>query len=183
MPTPEQNFAFIQTGLEELEEYLLSGVLFWSLPGAASRQRLTPGGLLLAMRSLNDGNVPGVRRPDVERLAAGLQALLDKQRSAWQRKCRREVHARLELWKNYLDDYRLSPEDHADLFPEQVRWRVLLQLLAEQVELRPDEDVILTGLDNIVKLSWLPGEFLWEPGMAGAFPEPEYWFLYGRLKT
>jgi hypothetical protein len=183
MPTPEQNFSFIQAGLEELEEYLLSDVLFWSLPGAARRQRLTPGSLLLAMRSLDGGNAPGVRSADVERLTAGLQVLLDRQRSAWQSKCRREVHARLELWKNYLDDYRLSPEDHADLYPEQVRWRVLLQLLADQVELRPDEDVILAELDNIVKLSWLPGEFLWEPGMAGAFPEPEYWFLYGRLKT
>jgi hypothetical protein len=104
-------------------------------------------------------------------------------RSAWERKCRREVRARLDLWRNYLADARQSPETLAQDFPQQVQWRVILNLLSNELTAPLPEAGALAELDTMLVEFWLPGGFVWEEELAGAFPEPEFWFLYGKMKS
>lgn len=183
MPTLAQDLAFVQAGLDELEAYLHSEVLYWPLSGPASLPRLTLGGLLLGLKRLRARCNSPAKAAQLTGLENRLDAVRSKWRSAWERKCRREVHARLNLWRNYLGDYRQSSESQAESYAEQVKERVLLQLLALELEAQTEEIESLAELDKMVKSSWLPEGFLWEPDLAAAFPEPEYWFLYGKLKS
>jgi hypothetical protein len=183
MPTTTQDLAFVRAGVDELEAYLLSDVLYWPLSGPSSLPRLTLGGLLLSLMRLRVRLNSPAEVAQVTGLENRLEAARTKWRSSWERKCRREVHARLGLWRDYLADVCQSTESQAESYPEQVKGRVLLQIMKHELEDPSGEIEILAELDKMVKSAWLPGGFVWEPDLAAAFPEPEYWFLYGRLKS
>lgn len=183
MPSAEQDLAFLNAGTEQLEEYLLSDELYWPLTGSSALPRLTIGGLLLAQRRLRARKLTG---PDIAQLTALEERLAEvrsKRRSAWEAKCRREVRARLDLWKNFLADYRQSPDTLAQEYPRQAQWRVLLTLLLDELFTPPPEARILEEFDTMLQAFWLPGAFVWEAELADEFPQTRFWFLYGRLKS
>ena len=184
MPTPEKDHAFFQAGVRELADYLLSGELFWRLSvWEGGLPRLTIGGLLLARTRLRARLTAPAAQADLAALEGQMDAIRLKWRSAWERKAGREVHARLDLWRNYLTDYRQSPENYADAYPQEVQWRVMLQLLTGEFSSPPPELEALSGLDAIVKSRWLLGDFIWDTDLMTGFPQQDYWFLYGKLKT
>jgi hypothetical protein len=182
MTNPAQRLAFVQAGLKELESYLQSDILFWTLTGPSSLPRLTIGGLLLEIACLHDGIVPtsGLMQP--ADLDLQLDAMRLKYRAAWQKKCRAEAHSRLRLWQDALNEYRNSADPQELSYAQLVKWRVILELLMKETQLDPAEVDILAELDKMVQMYWIPGDFTWEPELQQIFPEPEYWFLYGRLK-
>jgi len=175
MPTLAQDISYFQAGIESLEAYLLSEELFWPLAG--DQPRLTIGGMLLAGKRLKVRAEAGMWVA----LLARLEAVRSKWRSAWERKAGREIHARLILWKNFLDELRQNSDP--GVYSQQVQWRVMLQLLGGGLLIPPHELEALSGLDAILKTFWIPGAFVWEADLSPAFPEPDYWFLYGKLKA
>ena len=182
MTIREQRLHFLQAGIGDLESYLLSDVLYWQLPGPASRQRLTPGGLLLELTQIESQVEPTWQASEIRSIQSSLDRIRLEHRSAWERKIQQEIKARLQLWKAYLEEYRQNPDEQAAYYPKEVKWRVLLQLLLKEF---PDPMVqagSLFDLDKMVQSNWLPGNFLWEPYLMNAFQQPDYWFLYGRLK-
>jgi len=184
VPTPEKDHAFFEAGVRELADYLLSEELFWQMSvREADLPRLTIGGLLLARKRLRARLTAPAAQADLDALDAQMDTLRSKWRSAWERKAGREVHARLVLWSNYLADYRQSPENHAGAYPQEVRWRVILQLLSAEFRWFSGEEEALSSLDTVLKSYWLPGEFIWEADLSTAFPQRDYWFLYGKLKS
>lgn len=182
MPILEQDFAFVRAGLEELENYLLSDELYWPLSGYGNLPRLTIGGLLLSFRRVRARGHLAIEQAEIIGRTIALDLIRSKWRSAWERKIRRELRSRLDLWKNYLADYSQSPETQSGFFEQQVQWRVLLELLGGEMTEPAQELSILNDLDKVLKSSWLPGNFAWEPDLIEAFPQGEFWFLYGRLK-
>lgn len=174
MPSSNQDLSYFKAGLESLERYLLSDELFWFLGG--DWPLLTLGGMLLAGKRLAVGSA----QCDWPMLKSRLIEIRSKWHSVWERKAGREIHARLNLWKNYLQE--LQDKSDPTLFPQQVRWRVMLQLLGSEISTSPQELKNVDTLDLILKSIWLPGTFIWEPRLSIAFPEQEYWYLYGSLK-
>ena len=175
MSTLGKDIAYFQEGIESLEAYLLSNELFWPLK--ANQPRLTVGGMLLASQRLKarlSFGEWGSRLEQIDRVRL-------KWRSAWERKAGREVHARFDLWRNFLDDVRRSEAD-ADRYSQQVEYRVMLQLLRDKLTVPvPDLDA-LDALDQLLHTIWLRGDFVWDADLQSVFPESEFWFLYGRLK-
>jgi hypothetical protein len=175
MSTLEKDIAYFQEGMESLEAYLLSDELFWPLQ--ASQPRLTVGGMLLASQRLRVRLSFG----DWGSRVAQLDRVRLKWRSAWERKAAREVHARLNLWQNFLDDIRRSESD-AGMYSQQVECRVMLQLLRDELTVPVPDLEAVDALDRLFRTMWLPGVFVWDADLTGVFPEPAFWFLYGRLK-
>lgn len=159
----DQDLLYLDAGLRELQDYLLSRELYWPLSAASSLPRLTLGGLLLAMQRLG---------PRADSQAAQIEALRSKWRTAWDAKASREVRARGDLWRSYLQDYRESPDSHAGEYAQQVRNRAMLALLGEESD----------PLDESVKSMFVAGDFVWESECAGYFPRDAFWFLFGKLK-
>jgi hypothetical protein len=79
-------------------------------------------------------------------------------------------------------DYQYAPEQHADAYPHEVRLRVMLHLLGEEMSDRPDEQQVLPQLDKILHRSLVQSMFIWAEYLQMAFPAEVYWYLYGNLK-
>lgn len=170
--------AFFEAALDDLEAYLLSDELYWPLSmRGISLPRLTLGGLLLTWRRLQ---AYGESRPDDEQR---LSYWRERWRAAWEKKARREFASRFNLWRNYLEDYFDAPSRYAPDYPQEVRQRVLLELLRSEIPEPRPEDEMLSGLDARLRTAFLPGNFLWEAPLQPFFPPERWWYLYGRLKT
>lgn len=169
MSTLEADRAYYENGIEELERYLLSNELYWPCRSRTpDLTQLTPGGLLLVRARLT-----GWRATGLEALDARLDGIRSAWRSAWEGKALREVHARSELWREFLSGYHGSPREVARLYSQHVRQRVIIALLGEKSD----------PMDSLLKNIFLPGSFLWEEKLQGGFPQSEFWFLYGTLNT
>jgi hypothetical protein len=170
--------AYLQAGIPELEAYLLSREIYWPLStNRSDLPLLTLGGLLLAQARLSISSQP------IQGLSAHLEAVRSSWWVAWETKAGSEFRARFALWKNFLTDYGSNPEEHASAYPYEVRTRVKLHLLDEQLPAHPDEWDALSQLDNGLKTALVPSSFLWEPALQEVFPSEVYWYLYGKLRT
>ncbi len=183
MSTLTQDRAYLQMGVKELEAYLLSDELYWPLAGKSELPRLTLGGLLLAQRRLAVRLDSLADQAELKSLEAHMAAIGSKWSVAWERKASREVQNRFNLWRDFLDEYQHSPDRNAADYPSRVQGRVMIHLLGELISPRPPEFAALQELDARLRSAWIAGEFIWEHDLAAAFPESEYWYLYGKLKT
>jgi hypothetical protein len=172
MPNLDQDKRFLDSGIQVLSDYLLSKELFYPLDG--DLPRLTIGNLMLARYRLT---ATGQDAHSNE-----METIKEKWRTAWGQKASREIHTRLELWRNFLSEYRASPGNNADRYPVEVRHRAILQLLAEDAA-DTSELVLLPELDSLLKGYLLSNEFIWEKQVAASFDPAEFWYLYGTLKS
>jgi len=171
-----------------LEDYLLSKDVYWQLgadspAGEPPFPSLTLGGVLLAQARLKARALDGDLRSRRERINYRIDAIRTKWRAAWEKKAREEFSARLVLWRNFLEEYRLDPESNADRYPYEVSRRVMLDLLEREAgQLLPAEREMVSGLDLVLYANFQSGDFVWEPELAGGFPKDRYNYLYGRLR-
>ncbi|MFO3796334.1 MAG: hypothetical protein ACK8QZ_03505 [Anaerolineales bacterium] len=169
---------YFQAALDELETYLLSNQLYWplSVPGV-SLPRLTLGQLLLTRLRIQ---ARGLLLPEQ---GNRLEQVRRRWQAAWEKKARHEFNARLNLWKNYLEDYFESPSNYAVDYPQEVRLRVILALLHQEISSPLPEEEALAALDARLRTAFIPGPFVWEADLSTAFPPQTWWYLYGKLKT
>lgn len=185
MPSFEYDLTFLQGGIPELQAYLLSHEIYWSL-GLASPARerpypqMTLGWLLLAHYRAA-GWPQGKTSPQLASLTHQLETTRAKWHTAWHKKAAQEFSSRLKLWANYLNDYR-ADKTHAHQYAYESQRRVLLHLLENEAgELPSAESDLLKGMDSYLRAVLHSGDFVWEPDLASAFPKEEYWYLYGSL--
>jgi hypothetical protein len=138
---------------------------------------LTIGGMLLVKTRLE------ARGERIEALVAQLDTVRSKWRAAWETKAGREVGARMRLWSNYLADYRQNPEQHADAYPHEVRYRVMLHLLLAELPIPPAEQEALSQLDGLLRSRLISSDFIWDADLQAEFSREVYWYLYGKLKS
>jgi hypothetical protein len=178
MTSVEKDKAYLEVGIPELEDYLLSDELYWPITARGyDLPRLTVGGLLLAKARLE------ARGERIGSLAAQLDGIRSKWRVAWEAKAGRGVQARMRLWGNYLSDYRQNPEGYADAYPHEVRYRVMLHLLLAELSGTSAEQKELAQLDSLLRVNLISGDFIWETELQAGFPREVYWYLYGKLKS
>jgi hypothetical protein len=174
----EKDKAYLEAGISELEHYLLSDELYWPITTRGfNLPRLTIGGVLLAKARLE------ARGERIESLVAQLGAVRSKWRVAWEAKAGRGVQARMRLWSNYLSDYRHNPEGHADAYPHEVCYRVMLHLLLTELPTPSPKQSELTQLDSLLRMNLISSDFIWEADLQVGFPREVYWYLYGKLKS
>jgi hypothetical protein len=188
MPTFEYDLRYLQAGAGQLEAYLLAGELYWPIgvnppKGQPPYPQLTPGGLLLARQRLGAIAETPAQQAELTRLEQRLEALQAHWRMAWGKKASQDFHARLKLWRNFLEEYREKPSAHYDRYTYEVTRRVQLHLLApEAVDLPLAETQALDGLDQLLRAVFRSGSFVWEERLAAGFPPAIFWYLYGRLR-
>jgi hypothetical protein len=188
MPSYEYDLRYLQAGVDQLEAYLLVEELYWPAGVSAPRgqppyPQLTPGGLLLARQRLQATAETPAQQAELMRLERRLEALQSQWRTAWGKKARQDFHARLKLWRDFLEEYREKPSAHFDRYAYEVGRRAQLQLLiSEAIDLPSAEAQSLDGLDKLLRAIFAPGAFVWEERIASSFPPTSYWYLYGSLR-
>ena len=188
MPSVEYDLRYLQAGLPVLEDYLLSNDLYWpvgiSAPvGEPPYPQLTLGGVGLARTRLQAFSLTPAQQTRLDSTVAQINTLWTRWRTAWGKKARAEFHARLNLWRDYLMEYRTSPRENFDRYAYEVTRRVQLHLLKQDAEGIPSEEILLLdSLDGLLKAAFQPGEFIWGENLASSFPPQVYWYLHGRVK-
>jgi hypothetical protein len=157
----EKDQQYLTAGVPQLQDYLLSGQLYYPL--SLSLPQLTLGGILLSLKRMGT---------QASKFEAQVEAIRSKWRSAWDAKSSREIKARSELWMNYLSEYRDDPKAGVRLYPQNVRYRAMMSLLGK---IEDDADVFLKSV-------FREGKFVWEEECAPNFPREIFWYLYGTLK-
>jgi hypothetical protein len=187
MPTAAYDLRYLQAGFDQLESYLLSHDLYRPIgiqaaPGETPYPQFTLGWLLLARLRVQVTSQSAAERFELECLSAQIDALHSRWRSAWGNKAQAEFRARLNLWRDFLEEYREHPASNYDRYAYEVSRRVLLELLAPEVAQLPEADrQALFGLDHWLLAVFAPGAFIWDPILAPGFPQPKYWYLFGKL--
>lgn len=175
--TPREDMDILHSAAADLEQYLLSQVLYWPVEGG-SRARgqapsLTPGNLLLAQTRLGAIILPQEKAEEVARLNAKVAETRQRWASAWGRKAVQEFSARLDLWNNAVQEIAANPAGAARLYSQDVRGRVLLELLVTEngAKLLEPADLKLRAVSH-------SGQFVWPLDLQVAFPSFRFWFLY-----
>jgi hypothetical protein len=188
MPSIEYDLNYLQAGLADLEGYLLSNELYWSIDagapaGESPYPRMTLGNLFLAATRLSGRRLSTAERAQLEHLNKSMHAIRQHWLVAWGQKSSREFSARLRLWRDFLDEYRNHPGENLDRYAYEVTRRVILHLLSSEAQDVPEEETdLLNGMDNLLRAAFLPGRFVWNEKLKNSFPENPYWYLYGTLK-
>lgn len=182
----ENDWVFLQTALPDLQDYILSNEIYWTLrpaarfPGGKQVPQLTIGNLLLAQRSLSALSLTGDRKTELSEIDQKIDALRDEWRSNWSMKAGREFSSRLNLWQQYLRELRGEPGGSQGFYAREVRNRAILRLLRPELldGVPANEAEQLAMLDQVLRGKARSGPFVWEPELASAFPESDFWFLY-----
>lgn len=188
VPSPEYDLGYLQAGVKILKNYILSSDIYWTIgvrppPGEPAYPQLTLGGLLLAMARLRSRQLPLPLQAAFTHLENEFEAIRLGWQVAWESKATHEFHARLFLWRDFLEEYRAHPRNNIDRYAYEVSRRVMLQLLSpDAVQVPQIEEKLLEGLDKILKSILMPGKFVWDELLAFGFPPQTYWYLYGQLK-
>lgn len=177
--------------VEEFDDYLSSAVLYWQMnpakPSSHAWPRLTIGGgleRLCRLRAYKNELTPE-QRARLERAQNKLEAMRGARAVRYQTKAARELQSRLDAWEWFLDDYTNRPQEVAAYYPSEVRARLKIALLIDALQGVPElEDKLgrLQALDERLRADFVPGEFVWHPTLAAAFPPDQYWWLYGGVK-
>jgi len=183
-----QDLAILEAMASEMEDYLKSDVLFWRMM-KGNMPMLTLGGYLvrehrlLALRHLLDESEQARLDAAVTRFN---QALVERI-VRFEQKAHQELEARIRQWSEYLRDLEGDSKAAAVNYETAAETRTMIAALAHRLQMAPyqlqprvPEQVEL--LDRKLRRRWQPGDFIWPDEWRPAYPEMEYWWLYGRPK-
>jgi len=189
MASIEYDLRYLREALERLEDYLLVDELFWNFTasppsGEPPYPALTLGGVLFAQSRLKSMQLNSSPYAELHSASMRLEAIHTRWRTAWETKCLRELKSRLSQWGNYIEDFRGNPESHVDRYGYEVRFRLIIDLLAGYIPTIPNElQELLNSLDLIHRHLFQKGSFVWDEIYQAGFSEEKYWYLFGRLKV
>ena len=167
----------------EMDQYLRSDVLFWPLQDG-DLPRLTLGSYLmrqhrlLGLRDLLDMEAQ-------ERLHDAVHKFHEAQEEKivrFEQKAHEELGARVRQWHEYLREIKEGVG--IAYYASAVDTRAMLSALVAQLRINPyelDEEYPrkVALLDRELSRYWEPGDFVWPAEWKPAYPQDQYWWLYG----
>lgn len=173
----------------QMPEYLDSDILYWPAPGAGM-PTLTLGGYLLreqrllALRHL----LSATQQAQLDAAVAQFNAALADRVVRIETKAHKELEARLRQWEETLKDMDRGSFDRSSNYDTTVETRAIIHALLDRLsmppfraEARPQQHLAL--LDTRLRNMWRPGDFVWPAEWTAAYPQGEYWWLYGAPRT
>lgn len=187
MNSPRYQLDYIKASIDQLEDYLLSDLLYWPVglrarPGNPAYPNLTLGNLLLFLHQAAALSQDAENARRLAECQNDLDMIRTRWSMHWQKKAGVEVQARVKLWRDFLQEYRKDPEGNYDRYEYEVTRRVMLEwLMVEAGSDSSPESELLKSMDGILKSLLVGREFIWEKELQPEFPHEVFWYLYGRL--
>ncbi len=188
MASAEYDLGYLEAAVELLQSYLLSTEIYWKMnanspPGEPGFPSLTLGALLLSIHRIQSRQLSSSQETRKIKVENNIHQNQMKWRSAWGNKAREEYRSRLDLWRNYLEDFRQDPPGHFDRFRYEVSRRVMLDLLARKADKIPDTQLQMpAGLDRVLEGLMVPDDFIWDESLEAGFSAENYPYLYLNLR-
>lgn len=181
----DQDLIYLRSAVAELEDYLLSNVLFWPVTARGGKQlrgdttQLTIGNLLLSLKRLASAAEENENSTEIAALSRQVEMVRRRWKSNWDKKIGEEIRSRLRQWDQYLSEISQPGGIHHGDYPYNIRQRVILGLLFNELDKpSPHEAVYLDALDTRLRHATHPVDFVWDVSLSAGLPESEYWYLY-----
>lgn len=170
----------------ELEDYIVKDDLYRTLfaPTSTGEQRIvmTGGDLLARLHRLSATNeqLSSEMRPRIEAVVARAEAIIYSLKTRFKQRLLREMKARLDSLRWYLDDCTSDPVRCRTNFPFEMRNRQRVEEILKHLDGDVPEDLqaLLNSIDHRIKQITHGTTFIWDEQLNAAYPSMPYWYLY-----
>ena len=175
----------IRAMAQSLEVYLYEEPLYGNL-GDPQLPRMTVGGFLLRLHRLRAicHRLDERQCAILERAESSLNIARAEWQAHYEAKLMRELDARQDSWKWYLDECDDSVARCSDAYPSEAEKRTIIHhLIAEGHSLHlnlESSQERQDRLDGRLRGFFRAGDFIWDPILLPAYPSYTFWWLYGR---
>lgn len=181
-----QDLAILQEMASQMENYLMSETLFWSMQ-YSNMPKLTLGGYWLRQHRLTalHGLLTGEQRAELTAAIKMFETAVADWTVRTEQRAHTELEARIRQWGEYLRDVASDGAAATANYSARVEVRAIIAALIEQLQ-QPrytlDQSLVKSVLqqDKALRGRWQSGPFVWPEAWQPAYPEPEFWWLYGR---
>jgi hypothetical protein len=183
---PLTDLQIVEAMTSELEDYIVKGDLYRTLivriPGADQNLQMTGGDLLTRLHRLQ--TVRHQLTPDgqirLEKAQKSVSETIYSLRTRFHARLQREMKARLDSLKWFLDDCALDQPRCRVEFPFEIRNRQRIEEILKELAGDVPEELrqLLRGIDQRIRLLARPADFIWDTRLKLAFPRNPYWYLY-----
>ena len=180
----EQDLAIAAAMAAQMDDYLKSDILFWNM-GQSGMPMLTLGGYLMCQyRLLLLSNLLSeAQQGELETAVIQFNAALAEKIVRLEVKANSELEARIRQFEAFLRDLRKGQETGMN-YRTAVEPRAMVAALVDKLRMAPYQlDRQIPGrvetLDRSLRQRWVSGEFIWPQDWQPAYPQDEFWWLYG----
>lgn len=174
---------------DEMTDYLDSDVLFWPML-TSGMPKLTLGGYLMRQfRLLAFGDLlDAADQQQLSQVVSRFNQALVERVARFEKKSTHELDARMRQWGEYLRDLGKERAASRAGYATAVETRVMITALVEKLQKRPYQLPSRTMsrvdlLDMNLRSLWQPGPFVWPEEWQTAYPQADFWWLYGLPKA
>jgi hypothetical protein len=166
-----------------LTPYLYEDELFGHLGNRLPK--LTVGGLLMRLHQLQhlEDKLDSEQRQDLHDARMNLDAARSEWAAHFEQKVLKEIESRLGSIRWYLDDCARDAAECYGGWRNEIEKRTIVQHLlneAKRLEVLTDNiKAEVAQVDSRLRQYFEPGEFVWDAGLGEAYPQSDYWWLYG----
>ena len=183
---PAVDLAIANAMTDELEEYIVKDELYRTVivrtPRGDEKLTMTGGDLLTRLYRLTAAaeDMDPAMRTRVEALSERAESIIYSLKSRFHTRLRREMKARLDSLKWFLDDCPGDAKRCRANYPYEVRNRQRIEEILKRVdaELSDDERTALHSVDQRLRSLTHGTDFIWDDGVKAIFPPSPYWYLY-----
>lgn len=181
----QRDLTILAAMAEEMSAYLDSDVLFWPMMKSGMPQ-LTLGGYLMRQHHLLAlaPELDSESRMALNQAVSNFNQALAERVVRFEAKAQRELEARIRQWGEFLRDLAENRIVGRAGYATAVEARAMIEALVDKLHVRPFKlpDRIMPRIDQLdrkLRSAWEPGEFVWSDELQPAYPQADYWWLYG----
>lgn len=185
---PATDLQIVEAMADELEAYIVGNDLYRTLrvrtkEGEYNLQ-MTGADLLSRLHRLQGewAMLSPAEQIRLDAVKARADATISSLRTRFQERLQREIKARLDSLKWFLDDCPADPQRCRIEFPFEMRHRQRVEEALKQLNYQLPEPLqhTLHQIDTRLRQVAMPAEFLWDERWKIIFPAHPYWYLYLR---
>ena len=184
-----QDLAVLQTMASQMADYLKSETLFWPM-GFSQMPKLTLGGYWLRQHRLTALHtlLTGDQMAQLSTAMKTFETAVANWTVRTEQRAHTELAARVRQWGEYLRDVAGGKSVEIAGYAAQVEVRAIIAALISQLQQPPytlDRSLLEAVLqqDKGLRARWHSGPFVWPVEWQPAYPELEFWWLYGCPKA
>jgi hypothetical protein len=185
---PATDLAIARTMAEELEDYLIADDLYRTItvafPTGNQNLQMTGADLLTRLYRLQGerATLTAAQRTELEQLQQQVDQTIYSLRTRFHQRLQREIKARLDSLRWFLDDCASDRQRCHVEFPFEMRNRQRIEEALKELDYQLDGELKkqLQRIDERIRLAAVGAPFLWEERLKPLFPAEKYWYLYMR---
>lgn len=181
----KQDLTILEAMIENMADYLSVDSLFYPLPNP-SYPRLTMGGYWMREERLSALSflLDAAQQSRLQEIQAKFSEISVNNPHQIRQKAGEELQARLRQWRGYLKGFEQDKDESEAYYSNDVQVRLVLDILLSKFggtsdELAPTVAEEVATLDVRLNNIWQAGSFVWPSDWRSAYPEDDYWWLYG----